>query len=73
MHNPSLASPDVANYLAAVRQQELRDAARRVKVSDSADTAFGGVRRAMGTLLVRAGTRVAGTGQIAPLTGQPAL
>jgi hypothetical protein len=74
MQTTPMVNPDIATMLAHDRQADLLAAARRVNVVARPHDpgAVSALRGALGTLMVRAGTRVAGRQPAATLVRQPA-
>ena len=74
MQNTPFVNPDVATMLAHDRQADLLAVARRSKVvvRPHDPGAVSALRGVLGTLMVRAGTRVAGRQPASALIGQPA-
>ena len=76
MQNTTILNPHIASALARDHQETLLSAARRVNTPANwtgHPGAVDGLRRALGTLLVRTGTRVAGCQPATTLVRQPAL
>jgi hypothetical protein len=76
MHNPTVLNPLFTLALAQDHQNALRAQARHDRIVaglSGKPIAFAGARKALGTLLVRAGTRVVGRGTAPTLVHQPAL